>query len=419
MSNLALSQPFLSNIARPDEIKNLKTIIPNGAMEKKIEQFDSCKELLNAPPLDASEDTPITCIRTLNEEEIQDNPEMLEAIKRKQNEYNEKLKQNPEYFDNQSMQFLPAPQPTCTPGKWSYARKDACGVAPLRATIFIIVDGVPEAIGGFNILVTHEITLNHQLTGFTEDFDMVFSDGWGEWLGATFNAGVECLGVCRVVSSDLPWAWPVVIPGWQSGRINYDTTPTSIHRFVSTYRIFVGPNPTADAEYTTPVIRCDYGAARRGNAGCIFPNAAAYMIQMQAATIPDIRNNIRNIQQAGPLHYGRPNDGNALRHTKDQALKAANRAAACPPPHGNPAPSGYNCDEYPFASTYQGASQVSYPNWGSEWVPKSQNSSQGGFICGFNWQNRMLDGDYFWVDVSTYASQIYTTCAEDEGDGDS
>lgn len=55
------------------------------------------------------------------------------------------------------------------------------------------------------------------------------------------------------------------------------------------------------------------------------------------------------------------------------------------------------CDEFPMASTNQGAALVADGDWSSRDVLKSANDSQGGIISSSNDQMRLLDGDQFLV----------------------
>lgn len=57
----------------------------------------------------------------------------------------------------------------------------------------------------------------------------------------------------------------------------------------------------------------------------------------------------------------------------------------------------WSCDEYPFATTLEGAAKTPPPNSGSVWVPKSENDSQGGTLSAFYAAERVLDGDKFYV----------------------
>jgi hypothetical protein len=125
------------------------------------------------------------------------------------------------------------------------------------------------------------------------------------------------------------------------------------------------------------------------------------------ATLPNIAANIASIQAAGPHHYGNSGYSPAypLHRTTNPTIMNANNNTACPPsprpvrliPDVGPPPS--SCDEYPFASTYEGASQTTKPDWGTASVPVAQQNSQGGLISSFYQAQRILDGDAFWVSV--------------------
>lgn len=53
----------------------------------------------------------------------------------------------------------------------------------------------------------------------------------------------------------------------------------------------------------------------------------------------------------------------------------------------------FTCDEYPFASTTDGGRADGV----IKWVPKGENDSQGGVLSGFYSSNRLLAGDWFYV----------------------
>lgn len=137
--------------------------------------------------------------------------------------------------------------------------------------------------------------------------------------------------------------------------------------------------------------RCDTIASF--TSGCVNPGYWPILATM--VNLPTIAQNIRNVQSAGPHHYGRMAGGFPL--IRNDSLQAANNAAACPPP--GPQPPNTTCDEYPFASTSQGASQTQKPDWNSVWAPVSEQNAQGGYISSFYQTNRVLSGDAFWVQV--------------------
>ena len=98
-----------------------------------------------------------------------------------------------------------------------------------------------------------------------------------------------------------------------------------------------------------------------------------------------------------PGYQGLPGcPGTATPLTYQPSLQAANNAAACG--NVNP-PAGFNCDEYPFATTAQGGAGAS-----TCIVPDTANSSQGGAYSAFLAQNRVLPGDDFYVNATYYGN---------------
>ena len=85
-------------------------------------------------------------------------------------------------------------------------------------------------------------------------------------------------------------------------------------------------------------------------------------------------------------------NGEYLTRNMSEADNDANRQAAC----GDVSvPTGDSCDEFPLASTYQGAFFNS--DFSTAIVPQSANDSQGGIMSSFYGSNRVVDGDQFLV----------------------
>jgi hypothetical protein len=106
-------------------------------------------------------------------------------------------------------------------------------------------------------------------------------------------------------------------------------------------------------------------------------------------------------------HWGWQGHGPALTRTRDLALIRANRRVAC---GGRPPAGGKSCDEYPFATTQEGASRNSDYSW--HMVPARQNSLEGSRYRR-PWYNsvRLLEGDKFWVNVVLPPGQTTETVA--------
>lgn len=132
-----------------------------------------------------------------------------------------------------------------------------------------------------------------------------------------------------------------------------------------------------------------------------------------AATMPSITSHISRAMVSGLP--GRVGSGTYLTRLTDAALITKNRNTACP--SSLTRPWGKSCDEFPFATTHQGAftngSTVarSFPSCGFShpqrtgstgysvcWVLQAEQNRQGGLMSTFYGQNRYLDGDPFQID---------------------
>ncbi|GLY28126.1 hypothetical protein Kisp02_14910 [Kineosporia sp. NBRC 101731] len=91
--------------------------------------------------------------------------------------------------------------------------------------------------------------------------------------------------------------------------------------------------------------------------------------------LPEINRNIARIQKAGTKHYGSRTLSKGkhplTRMTNSPAMKT-NRDEACPSSPREAAPEGFQCDDYPFASTSQGAANVPDTEWGWSYVPEGE-----------------------------------------------
>ena len=105
----------------------------------------------------------------------------------------------------------------------------------------------------------------------------------------------------------------------------------------------------------------------------VMPTIAAHVQQAQVQGQPSIL-----------TYIGAEND----------SLNTSNRNAACrllP----SPRPVGQQCDEYPFASTYEGGATAS-----AVLVPAGENQNQGGSLRNFYASNNLQNGSQFQVMVS-------------------
>lgn len=135
----------------------------------------------------------------------------------------------------------------------------------------------------------------------------------------------------------------------------------------------------------------------------------------------ELGNHIQNAQNSGlPGDYVSGGGGTPLHRVVDESIQTANRAIACGS-WTNPQPGVTSCDEYPFASTIEGAASgpsggrtfpgceiPQLPSDGSVtgpigfsacYVNDSQNSYAGVELGVMYQHNRVMAGDSFFVDV--------------------
>jgi hypothetical protein len=135
------------------------------------------------------------------------------------------------------------------------------------------------------------------------------------------------------------------------------------------------------------VIRCDHWYPTNWTSpGCVFP---AYVPSVDMSSLSAIAKNIRLVQGRG-IHIGQPGSGNPLHRNTGPQESKNNRSISCP--ESVPRPAGYQCDEYPFASSFEGGAAMSPPNRISAWVPAVENSLQGQKLQDFYRTNRLIQG---------------------------
>ncbi|VWC34786.1 hypothetical protein BLA23254_06567 [Burkholderia lata] len=184
-------------------------------------------------------------------------------------------------------------------------------------------------------------------------------------------------------------------------------------------------NPYAGVGYI-PDIRCDVALVKSNSQGCIYADAPA-VLRTIVATNPDVDESaihIREAQAAGrPGKFVPMGDGTIfpdtfesrpLKRTRDATLRRANRDTSkkqCVTKYGSvtgqctftgdpdETPSDCDCDEYPFASTEEGASTD--PEVSVKRIDASDNRRAGAFLGNFYLNQRVLDKENFYVDVGS------------------
>ncbi|GII85137.1 hypothetical protein Ssi03_31270 [Sphaerisporangium siamense] len=130
---------------------------------------------------------------------------------------------------------------------------------------------------------------------------------------------------------------------------------------------------------------------------------------------PDTSYPIENHRKVFPGWWGNPPaheplhrvEGSGTIATSNELWKnhACNRTGpyattGLPPRTPQQAAEGWECDEYPFHATAEGASSGTW-DFSVRWVPKTQNASAGGSLISYFFDDRILFvNDPFWVKIN-------------------
>lgn len=241
-------------------------------------------------------------------------------------------------------------------------------------------------------------------------------DGWGDALNASVSGSAHQVQDCTTTSSSFPLQQVLPHHNIRKGEAFFATTATAIGAvgFCTTTWDLVFSVPgyaSATAPKSMNDIRCDNAVGPNGfrprTIGCVvywYASAAGY----SQSKYPTLALHVSRAQGSGlpGVTFAAP-----LNRTTDAARIDLNRQLAC-----GDAPSipGFQCDEYPLASSAQGlaagGSRRSFPGClidapsGSGpsgasacMIEASENNAQGGIMAAFYYDWRVLDSDPYRV----------------------
>ncbi|SEK55838.1 NucA/NucB deoxyribonuclease domain-containing protein [Streptacidiphilus jiangxiensis] len=190
--------------------------------------------------------------------------------------------------------------------------------------------------------------------------------------------GTQPLGATGKASAE--WTVNARVPA--RGRVN--TTAEAKWRFVAP-----GVIPSNTVGIPTPTVRCDNAAlANMPRYGCVLPNIIP-VLTVPYSRYPQYAQHIADAQKAGlPSTLSRLFNGTLINK---------NRNTSCP--SSLPRPAGDECDEYPFASTYQGGF-MSGGKFSRRMINGKQNRLGGQDLQALYNGARLLDADKFQVQVT-------------------
>lgn len=226
-----------------------------------------------------------------------------------------------------------------------------------------------------------------------------------------------CSGKCDGKSGSFPsrtlgintthYAVGSVDPAWATGKKGTTTTNWSF-----AIRAASSSSP-ATVTALSRKQRCDNAYSGASGRGCVVDGYKPSVNYSQSGAYPEFVAHVKKALNSG---LAGSSSSKPLTRETNSTVVNRNRSVACP--SSLTRPSGHSCDEYPFASTTQGAasggsarifsgchlttkSGTGSVGYSRCMINATQNSGAGGVLSAFYRSNRILDGDQFWVKITS------------------
>lgn len=304
-------------------------------------------------------------------------------------------------------------------------RFSSCTISTGDVQIRRSIRGVSTVVGQMQVLIYNYAYSVFDLRVWANQIEVQPTVVSGAAAGATFRMQPACAGdACDRAGKTAPAQAPALgdVATGESFWKWTGSLPKSQARGVGSWTINVqsGRASSNPATVVNRPVRCDNVIKP---AGCIFPEATP-VIYYYTGNYPTLAQHIFAAQLSGLPGSQFLGERVPLHRLQDPLVRNANRATACPQNRdGGPRrPAGYSCDEYPFASTAEGAAAsgpaagrtfdfCQYPGlpvgsigpigWSACMVPEAENSNAGSVLESTLFRPfRVIDGDAFWVDIT-------------------
>lgn len=293
----------------------------------------------------------------------------------------------------------PAAAATCTINRITINRFSECEWVTVHVDVIQIVNGRPVIKGTADFNVKHQMTLKTNSANWSEKFTISKARTTGQGKGVHVNAAAKSGGGTKATVS---FPQGHTLDSAAGGSVGYKTTiaPKKIlakAKTTYTYTFTKAGYSPGKVSYASAVYRCDnyYGSTRTNRSGCAIPEVPTGVSMVGLARIDE---GIRNLRARGG-HYGDPNGGKPLHWMINKTKETQHRTAVCPrtAPADMQRAGRTSCDEYPFASTYEGGTTLAAGQRTITWVKVQENKSQGGRITAWRGQMHVMDHDPFYV----------------------
>ncbi|GID90626.1 NucA/NucB deoxyribonuclease domain-containing protein [Amorphoplanes digitatis] len=294
----------------------------------------------------------------------------------------------------------------CVLGVVSKDRLHACVMNRYQYDIFRMPEGT--LVGTAVIQITQASELRYTARKWRHEFTLDVLSAVGELAsGVVITPGLTCDDLCDADGLTLPRnvtvgdPKTVVYQPESEGPGNAETAQETSVTFAS--RNPQIPVSETVRPYQLPTVRCDSSTVidNTRNGGCVYAEfEPTFTLSLADDRVNETAEHIRDTQATTTHHWGLQPGGTKLRRTTSDTNIAANREAACP--RSLPRPTGKSCDEYPFASTSQGAAMEGAGDFSRRMVDARDNSRAGSDLGQFYRRNRILGNDAFWVEITTF-----------------
>lgn len=265
---------------------------------------------------------------------------------------------------------VPKRQPPlwCARNTTSFAlqRKDACASAQYVLVVWLIDTRTGDRIkilGENNFSIVHYVFTDHTRPQWDNQLQIWSSDAWGDGVNYSMSGISSCPGACKSVSgSIIPLTKMVPLVRHTGQAVNTTTVGYNQQSETASTWSLAFPYPgianPVGISFTTPKVRCDWNVLPtsfpRGNIGCVFPTFTPTHLVPPIGDTFEANRHIKHAQASG-LPGSAPS-GTPLHRLSSVLFHDLNRNKACPPSWTRPVVSPpVSCDEYPYASTVEGA----------------------------------------------------------------
>ncbi|MET7920992.1 NucA/NucB deoxyribonuclease domain-containing protein [Streptomyces avermitilis] len=283
---------------------------------------------------------------------------------------------------------------------WYITRTNGCGV--FGGTLTIVDTRTGRPVGGIDYLSVGYEFSNREIAYWGYQVALLEVKRWGQrTAGTKVRGSAKCKKKCKVGDGSFP-SQTISADKTPYGQYFIDTTINTRKRGQqgSGYAIikhsFTNPawGSSTPVELATPDVRCDTALpGRTVQVGCINPGYTPEMVYAKHGEYPELANHIAYAQDTKHLP-GKHGTNRFLTRLTDPKKIKKNRQKACPSSRHRP--QGKSCDEYPFASTWQGAS-TSGGHFSWRMINAGQNRDGGIALNNFYTYNRIIEKDRFLV----------------------